>query len=76
MGPKQSTRNNSVIETLMLEDMTVTESDIYNKSLVEENALKYTRMECNFVTKSKECMDIHVRDKHLPNEDEEVKFHL
>ena len=38
-GPRQSTRNNSVIETMMLENLTST--DIENKNL-DENTLKYT----------------------------------
>ena len=73
MGPKQSTRNNSVIDAMMLEDMTITELDSVKNNL-EENALKYTCMDCNLVTVSKESMDIHVKDKHLQNENEEVKF--
>ena len=73
MGPKQSTRNNSVIENIMLEDMTASELDNVTINL-DENALKFTCIDCKFATTSKECMDKHVRDTHLANEDEEVKY--
>ena len=45
-----------------------------NSVNLDENALKYTCMECKLVTLSRDAMDKHVKEKHLPNENEEVKY--
>ena len=47
--PRQSTRNNSAIECLMLEDVTVTNISNTSENL-EENAQKFTCEVCNFAT--------------------------
>ena len=73
IGPRQSTRNNSVIESMMLENLTSTELD-NDKNNLDENTLKYTCTDCNLITTSKERMDKHVGEKHVQNENEEVKF--
>ena len=73
-GPRESTRNNSIIERLMIEDDTVTNLSIENQKETEENSLKYTCFECNFVTTSKDRIDSHVRAIHASEETEEVRF--
>ena len=69
-GPRKSTRNNSVIECMMLEDISSNELE----GDLDENCLKYTCIECNLIKVSKDAMDKHVRDKHLTNDNEDVKF--
>ena len=69
----QSTRNNSIIEPIMIEDLTA--SELSNDSAnLEEASLKYTCLDYNFVTLRKDFMDKHVKETHQPNENEEVKF--
>ena len=70
--PRQSTRNNSIVENLMIEDVTVT--DLTNETNVEENTLKYTCNDCMFVTTSKTNIDDHVQMMHQPEKNEEVRF--
>ena len=50
IGPRQSTRNNSIIERLMIEDVSVSDLTKDNVKKVEENSLKYTCYECNYIT--------------------------
>ena len=69
----QSTRNNSIVEKLMLEDISASELETDTLNL-DEKAIRYTCLECKLVTTDKENMDMHVRDQHLPNENEDVKF--
>ena len=71
---KQSTRNNSLIENLMIEDLTATDLTKDCEETAEENPLKYTCKECNVGTTSKKQIDDHIRSKHLPDREEEVKF--
>ena len=73
-GPRQSTRNNSVVENLMIEDITATDIENDGKNVLEEKSLKYTCKECNYATTNKGHIDDHVSSKHLPHDDEEVKF--
>ena len=68
----QSTRNNSLIEKMMLEDMS--SNELTTSLNLDEKAMKYTCLECKLFTSNKVDMDTHVRDQHLPNEDEVVKF--
>ena len=71
--PRHSTRNNSVVENLMLEDLST--NDLPNETTnLEENGLKYTCMDCHFITISKTCMDNHVELLHPSDKNEEVKF--
>ena len=72
LEPRQSTRNNSLIENLMIEDVTAT--NLTNEITLEENVLKYTCSDCMFVTISKACIDDHVKTRHLPDKNEEVRF--
>ena len=74
MEPRQSTRNNSIIERLMIEDVSVSDLTTDGVNLLEENSLKYTCYECNFVTTSKNLIDDHVKSTHVPEENEEVRF--
>jgi hypothetical protein len=74
MEKRQSTRNNSLIENLMMEDATTTDLTDGSVHVLEENLLKYTCKECNLITTSREQIDDHVRSKHLPDSDEEVRF--
>ena len=71
---KQSTRNNSVIESLMLEDISVSDLTKESNNTLEENALKFTCNECNVVTTSKTRLDKHVKSTHLHDDDNEVTF--
>ena len=66
--------NNSVIEGLMVEDMTISDLDKTSSTPMDENSLKYTCHECNYVTTIKNEIDNHIRGKHTPLEDEEVRF--
>ena len=50
LEPRQSTRNNSLIENLMIEDVTTTNLTNESVDLVEENTLRYTCNECMFAT--------------------------
>ena len=74
LEPRQSTRNNSVIENLMIEDITVTDMSNDSVDILQENVLKYTCKECNFATTSKSHIDGHVKSKHLADKNEEVRF--
>ena len=65
----QSTRNNSLVEALLLEDITVTDL-----SKGRSDALKYTCLECNFKTTTKTEMDTHVHSLHVSVELEEINF--
>ena len=61
----QSTRNNSISENLMLEDLSIINiSD--DKITLEEKPLSYTCKNCNIKTTSKSKMDKHVKLEHLP----------
>ena len=73
-GQRQSTRNNSVVEHLLIEDITVTGLGNRSETLLEENSLKYTCHACNYVTTNKVDIDNHVLSKHLPCDDEELRF--
>ena len=73
LGPRHSTRNNSVTEYMMLEDLSSTELEVEEINL-DDNSLKYTCIECKYVTVRKEAMDLHVSNKHKSNENEDVKF--
>ena len=57
----------------MLEDLSSNEIDIDSLNL-DDKTIKYTCLECKLVTTNKENMNMHVRDQHLPNENEDVKF--
>ena len=67
----QSTRNNTLTEALMVENMTV--EGILDEETVSE-ALKYTCLECNFKTKDKMHMDGHVKLVHTIDDMEEVNL--
>ena len=71
---RQSTGNNSVIESLMIEDLTVTELSHVDDKLIEENSLKYRCKDCNVVAMSKRLIDVHVKTKHLAEKEEKVRF--
>ena len=73
-SPLQSTRNNSIVERLMIEDVSVTDLSLNNVKNVEENTLKYTCFQCNYATTSKELIDNHVEANHVNDGEEEVKF--
>ena len=68
LKPRQSTRNNSIVEKLMVEDETVTDSTNDSVTQLEEKPqdtpLKYTCYECNFITTSKESINKHGKAKH------------
>ena len=66
-----STRNNTLTEALMLENMTA--ASISDEETVSD-ALKYTCLECNFKTKDKLHMDEHVKLVHANDEIEEINF--
>ena len=88
---KHSTRNNSISESeaLLQENLTIT--NISNESpsvTLEETALKFTCLECNFVTKEKNTMELHVQTfhgksnfickscSHVFNEEEDYNSHV
>ena len=62
--PRHSTRNNSVIDNLMIEDVTVSnitdQTKETNENTLEENTLKYLCNNCRFVTTSKSNINEHV----------------
>ena len=61
---QQSTRNNSMTEALMQENISSTNlSDSENIS-IEENMIKYTCLECKFVTTEKKELQKHVINEH------------
>ena len=69
----QSTRNNSVVEKMMLEDVSV--SDLPNETItLDETTFSYTCEECKYRTKNKSRMNEHVKKEHEPNTNEEVFF--
>ena len=70
LEPRNSTTNNSVIETLMIEDMSVAEIE----DTIEEDSLKFTCKDCKYTTKSKTHIDSHVRSEHTNDDDQEVEF--
>ena len=81
--PRQSTRNNSIVEEninpvtenlLMLENITIADMTREDENILEENLLKYTCDDCNFVTLSKKSIDEHIKSKHIPEVDEEIRF--
>ena len=72
--PRHSTRNNSVIEHLMIEDISSTDLESRNGNPLEENSLKYTCNECNYITTNKAHIDDHVKSQHLLCDNEEVQF--
>ena len=62
---KHSTRNNSISEALLQDNLTI--SDLSNQSpelTLVENGLKFTCLECKFVTTVKSTMDEHVHSLH------------
>ena len=72
LGPRQSTRNNSLVRSMMLEDMT---TELMDKSLsLEERVLEYDCMDCHFVTNSKTTMAEHRERQHKPTDSERVRF--
>ena len=72
-GPLQSTRNNSLTEPIMLEDISLTA--LQNESItVDENSFKFTCLNCNFISLKQEVVDAHIREEHGANQNEEVKF--
>ena len=72
--PKHSTRNNSVIENLMIEDLSSTNLLDDSCQVLEAKTLTYTCFECNFVTKSKSQLEEHVNTHHGPDKNEELRF--
>ena len=72
--PMHSTRNNSVIENLMIEDVTTTNLTNDSINILQENVLKYTCNECMFVSTSKNQIDEHVKLMHQADKNEEVRF--
>ena len=66
-----STRNNSITEVLLQDNMNIT--DISDEE-VTSDALKYTCLECNFKTMVKNQMDVHVQFLHAGVEADEVNF--
>ena len=70
----QSTRNNSVTEVLLQENITITDISKEGSNPGVENVLKYTCMECNFKTTSKSLMDEHVHSLHVSVQMDEVYF--
>ena len=67
--PRHSTRNNSIIEAMIEDNITITDlSASTNENDVgignDNEVLKYTCLECNFATKDKGCMDAHVKNVH------------
>ena len=71
---RHSTRNNSVIEHLMIEDISSTDLESRNGNPLEENSLKYTCNECKYITTNKAHIDDYVKSQHLPCDNEEVQF--
>ena len=69
---KQSTRNNSILENLMLDDISLTSIEKDNITL-EEMVLKYTCMDCKFVTKNKTDMDSHVDTIHSSRKNKGIR---
>ena len=62
---KQSTRNNSISEVLLQEDMTI--SNLSNQTpelTLEQPVFKFTCLECKFFTTEKVTMDDHVKSLH------------
>ena len=65
--PRHSTRNNSIVELMMDENLTITD---ISSNINEVNAtkadelLKYTCLECNFISKDEASMDVHVKSMH------------
>ena len=70
---KQSTGNNSMIEPMMIEDVTITDLDCDSINL-EEKSLKLTCNICEFVTHNKTFMDNHVNEKHVSKTNEDREF--
>ena len=73
LSQMESTRNNSIVERLMIEDVTITGLSGDDQP-VEEVPLKYTCFECKYTTKSKQSIDEHVKLNHGPELTEEVRF--
>ena len=71
---KQSTRNNSLTEQLLIEDVTSSNLTLEEPEVLKETIYKYTCDTCEFVTKNKTDIDEHVISKHLNKDDEEVKY--
>ena len=69
----QSTRNNSIVERLMLEDLSLPHLSAETITL-DDSVLSYTCEECNYRTTSKGSMDDHIRLEHEPFENQEVFF--
>ena len=62
---RQSTRNNSISEALLQENISSTNISNQNQRItIQENALKYTCLECNFATSEKGDMNDHVINIH------------
>ena len=62
---KHSTRNNSISEALLQENMTITSlSNQSAKITLDDNILKFTCLDCNFVSKKKEEMTNHAISLH------------
>ena len=71
---KQSTRNNSLTEKLMLEDVSLMDLSQEVQENLKEDTHKFTCDPCNFATKSKGEINDHVKKQHSSEEIEEVKY--
>ena len=68
-----STRNNTLTEALMQDNMTIV--SIADEEETVSEALKYTCLDCNFKTKDKMHMDEHIQLVHVVNDEiEEINF--
>ena len=72
--PRQSTRNNSMVEHLMIEDVTIENLTVEDDKVLDESCSKFTCEECGFVTKSKDNLAQHVISDHTHKKNEEIKF--
>ena len=72
---KQSTRNNSIVEKIMIEDISVTDLTDDDREHRTEQPLKYTCDQCNHITTNKENIDDHIRSIHGSKDTMEVLFY-
>ena len=61
---KHSTRNNSISEALMQEDVSSTNLTNQSNANVQEDVFKYTCLECNFSTTEKAHLEDHIINHH------------
>ena len=71
---KQSTRNNSLSEKLMLEDGSLIDLSQEVPESITEDIHKYTCDPCNFATRNKSEINDHVQKKHSSQEIEEINY--